>query len=273
MNVTQLELETVTPMFLRGSDNNTPELRPPAFKALFRYWWRAAVGETDVDTLRRTEGDLFGSTKGRSPLSIRIPGSAAPSTAQYAPLPHKANFQSQAYRPNERFNLTIMSPELSKYENIATLSFLLGGVGSRSRRGFGSIRYQNWNFQNIDELQNEVYQTLDGISPGRFQSIHRIEVITGNLPDYPAIQAIHFGNTLSDDVGALLRRIGQATHNHSHNALGSINPRMASPVHVRVQKIGNQFVPIVTQLNSVFPDRPPHNYNQRQHDFIDAIIT
>lgn len=38
---TILNLETVTPMFLHGHDNKILELRPPPFKALFRYWWRA----------------------------------------------------------------------------------------------------------------------------------------------------------------------------------------------------------------------------------------
>lgn len=37
---TILKLETVTTMFLHGYDNKILELRPPPFKALFRYWWR-----------------------------------------------------------------------------------------------------------------------------------------------------------------------------------------------------------------------------------------
>ena len=275
MNTTQLNLEIVTPIFLRGSDNNSLELRPPAFKALFRYWWRAAIMETDINNLRVRESNLFGSTKGRSPLSIRISGIANPPSAAYTPLPHRpGGFQSQAYSPNGRFNLTLAAPVLSEYEKIATLSFLLGGVGNRSRRGFGSIRYQNWNFQNINELQNKVYQTLEGILPGQFQSNgYHIHNPATTLPDYPVIRSIYFGENLSNEVDDLLRRIGRATHNHKNRALGGINPRMASPIHVRIQKIGDQFIPIVTQLNSVFPDAAPHKYERKQQDFINAVIT
>lgn len=277
MNTTQLNLEIVTPMFLRGSDNQTPELRPPPFKSLFRYWWRAAVGETNLNTLREEEGNLFGNTKGRSPLSIRILGGVTPASGEYAPLPHRDNFRNQAFSPNGRFNLTLTAPGLTEYEKIAKLSFLLGGVGNRSRRGFGSMRDQNWDFQNIDELRNEVYQTLDQISPGRFQQSHgRIENATPtvNIPDYPVILNIYFGNTLSPNSDALLRRIGQETHNYSHDALGGINPRMASPIHIRIQKVVDGFAPIVTQLKSVFPDNnDPHNYENRQLDFINAVIT
>ncbi len=276
MAITHLNLEIVTPMFLRGYDNQTPELRPPPFKSLFRYWWRAAVGETNVNTLREQEGNLFGSTKGRSPLSIRIPGGATPPSGEYAPLPHApGRFQNQAFSPNGRFNLTLTAPDLREYEAIAKLSFLLGGVGNRSRRGFGSIRYQNWEFQNIDELRDEVFQTLDQISPQRFQQNNgRIEKNPMvNIPQYPVILNIYFGNELSVGIDTLLRRIGWATHRHRHNALGGINPRMASPIHIRIQKVNGQFVPIVTQLHSVFPDGDPANYELHQQDFINAIIT
>ena len=275
MNSTQLKLETVTPMFLRGYDNKSLELRPPAFKALFRYWWRATVGEINDDQLRQRESCLFGNMQGRSPLSVRISGLAALPSSEYAPLPHKSGgFTSQAYLSNGTFNLTLAAPQLDEYEKIATLGFLLGGVGNRSRRGFGSIRYQDWSFQTVPELQNEVFQALDGISPGRFQeNPNEIQVDpTTPIPDYPVIQAIYFGVNLWEDVDSLLRRIGQATHDHSDNALGSANPRMASPIHVHIQKVGDQFVSVVTQLNSVFPGAAPHNYEQKQAAFIATIL-
>lgn len=274
MHKTMLKLETVTPLFLRGADNDTPELRPPPFKSLFRYWWRAAVGEMNADMLRDRESDLFGNTKKRSPLSVRISGRALPSSG-YPPLPHNPHFRVPAYHPNETFNLTLAAPILSKYEKIAEIGFLLGGVGNRSRRGFGSIRYQSWNFGTVAELQNQVFQTLDGISPGRFkQGTNEIQVASTipSFPDYPVIQAIYFGVNLWRDVNDLLRRIGQETHTHCDKALGGISPRMASPIHVRIQRVDNQFVPVVTQLNSIFPGPCPHGYKRKQKDFINAVI-
>ena len=271
----QLRLETVTPMFLRGYDNETPELRPPAFKALFRYWWRAVAGKMDADKLSEREGDLFGNTKKRSPLSVRISGFAALQSGEYAPLPHKPDlFTSQAYLPNGRFNLILTASQLDEYEKIAKLGFLLGGVGNRSRRGFGSIRYQDWSFQTVAELEKEVCQTLDVISPGRFhKTSNEIQIdSTIRMPDYPVIQTIYFGVNLWADVDGLLRKIGQATHKHCDEALGGINPRMASPIHVRIQKVDDEFIPIVTQLNSVFPGADPHDCDWKQKKFIDEIL-
>ena len=274
MMSTQLSLETVTPMFLRGSDNKSPELRPPAFKALFRYWWRAAVAEMDADNLRERESCLFGNTKGRSPLSVRISGTTVLAYSEYTPLPHRNIGFMSAYRPNGGFNLTLAAPQLSEYEKIAKLGFLLGGVGNRSRRGFGSIRSQSWNFLNVTNLRQEILQTLnDVVGVNQFQVNGQIiESTLTNFPDYPVIRGIFFGTPM-DNVDDLLTEIGQATHNHSDDALGGINPRMASPIHVRIQKVENQFVPIVTQLNSVFPpDATPHNYEQKQQNFINAVI-
>ena len=279
MNTTQLNLEIVTPMFLHGPHNEILELRPPPFKALFRYWWRAIVGETNEDVLREREGNLFGNTKKRSPILVRIPPVLSLSTADYPPLPQNPNFVRNAYLPNGEFNLTLTAPQLSQYEKIAEISFLLGGVGNRSRRGFGSIRYQQgWSFQNVSDLEQKVYQTLDGIVPRRFhQSGNTIQIDTTiPVPAYPVIKAIYFGQTLRNDVNSLLKRIGQVTSDERANgndAVGSPDPRMASPLIVRVHRIDNEFVPIVTQLNSIFPDPKPNNYKQKQADFINAILT
>ncbi len=280
MHKTDLRLETVTPMFLHGPHNDTLELRPPPFKALFRYWWRATVGETDENRLREREGDLFGNTKKRSPILVRITGPVLSlSTDDYPPLPHKPNFVRKAYLPEGEFNLTLMdpNPQISQYEKIAEISFLLGGVGNRSRRGFGSIRYQNgWNFQNVPDLQNKVYQTLNGIVPGRFHhNGNLVHVSNTTLPAYPVIKAVYFGQNLWDNVNSLLQRIGQVTSDEQaskNDAVGSADPRMASPLIVRVHRIGNEFVPIVTQLNSIFPGSTPHNYVSKQTDFINAIF-
>ena len=90
MTKTDLKLETVTPMFLHGHDNRVLDLRPPPFKALFRYWWRT-VQDCDENTLRKGEAKLFGSTDGKAPFALRISGATnLGKPIRYSPLPHKA---------------------------------------------------------------------------------------------------------------------------------------------------------------------------------------
>jgi len=46
-------LETITPLFMIGADGKTPELRPPAFKGMMRFWWSAMRAKEDIPTLSR----------------------------------------------------------------------------------------------------------------------------------------------------------------------------------------------------------------------------
>lgn len=290
---TTLNLETVTPMFLHGHDNKILELRPPPFKALFRYWWRT-VQDCEVEPLRRTEAKLFGSTDGKAPLSIRTLGKTNLDKARYKPLPHKPDndkrsIKIDAYKGGQSFGLYLITknePDACRYKQIAKLGFLLGGVGNRSRRGFGSIRETDWNFPDVCDLRNEVLETLNTVARvNRFQ-INDEKIIKSKLssfPNYPVIQRIFFGKP-TDDVDSLLKKIGRETHaamqRNRDDTLGGGVPRMASPVVVRIQMVGCQYIPVVTQLFSPYPrytgknsKRKPSNISSKQRQFIDGIIT
>ena len=280
MDITHLNLETVTPMFLHGHDNKIVELRPPPFKALFRYWWRT-VQNCKVDSLRKVESKLFGSTDGKAPFSIRISGTTDLGTPkEYNPLPHKGSSRMDAYDVGKSFNLCLITKSTSDaccYKQIAKLSFLLGGIGNRSRRGFGSIRDTNWDFEDVCQLQQGVLDTLKDIAGSKqFEmkdGIIELESPPKFLPEYPVIRLIGFGK-LTPDVGDLLKTIGCATHRHKDDALGYAKGRnrLASPIHVRVQKVGKKYLPIVTLLRWNHLEDPSNDY-KKQLKFIADIIT
>ena len=304
MVTTQLELETVTPMFLHGHENKIVELRPPPFKALFRYWWRT-VQDCDANSLREAEAKWFGSTKGKAPFSIRISVSKELDQTKYKPLPHKPDNDRfgkkiDAFGIGQPFELSLITKtgtEGAYYQQIAKLGFLLGGIGARSRRGFGSIREANWNFSDIPGLRQEILDTLNTVAkPNRFQ-INRAFSINGKTvevieserrthypPEYPVTQRVFFGKP-TDKMGDLLKEIGQATSNaksdNKDDTLGGGVPRMASPVIVRIQVVNSQYIPIVTQLHSPYPisryvgrhsSRKPKNIPHKQLKFINDII-
>ncbi len=297
MVTTQLELETVTPMFLHGHDNKIVELRPPPFKALFRYWWRT-VQDCDANSLREAEAKWFGSTKGKAPFSIRISVSKELDQTKYKPLPHKPDNDRfgkkiDAFGIGQPFELSLITKtgtEGAYYQQIAKLGFLLGGIGARSRRGFGSIRETSWNFSDVSSLQNEVLDTLNSVAKiDRFQINSRnVPIIeskgrTYYPPEYPVIQRIFFGKP-TDKVHDLLEDIGKASseakHRNQDDTLGGGVPRMASPVVVTIQMIGCQYIPVVTQLYSPYPkytgkyfNRRPTAMPKKQRSFIDEIIT
>lgn len=300
MPKTKLKLETVTPMFLHGADNMTPELRPPPFKALFRYWWRT-VQDVQVNTLRKTESELFGSTDRKAPFSLRISGNLELNQTKYKPLPHKPDKNRfgkkiYAFDIEQEFDLCLITKNASDAEyceQIAKLGFFLGGVGVRSRRGFGSIREKRWTFSDVTSLQNEILETLNTVAMtdkfqinkftinGRHFTIIEPEKTQRN-PKFPVIQRIFFGELIYD-MDDLLKKIGLATsdarHHNNDDTLGGGVPRMASPVIVRIQKLSSQYIPIVTQLCSQYPqyfgkheNRKPRGIPQKQLNFINDII-
>lgn len=292
MHTTELKLKTVTPMFLHGHNNMIVELRPPPFKALFRYWWRT-VQDRDVNSLREHEAELFGSTDGKAPFSIRIPGKEDLGVPiKCSPLPHKGSAKMDAYDVGKTFNLRLITKneqDALEYQQIAKLGFLLGGVGNRSRRGFGSICEASWNFKNVSDLRKEILETLNALASDRFEEKQRcihsrsVQIIeskdcTNNSPEpkYPVIRRVFFAQQ-TDTVKNLLEKIGEATHKHQDRALGyARGGKMASPIHVRIQKVGTGYLPIVVQLYSVYPDYTLSNQQkqnfQKQLKFIDHII-
>lgn len=283
MDIIQLELETVTPMFLHGHDNRVVELRPPPFKALFRYWWRA-VQDCEEESLRETEADWFGSTDGKAPFSIRIPEKKDLGVPKkYSPLPHKNAFKMDAYDVGKQFNLCLITKNASDaliYRQIAKLGFLLGGVGNRSRRGFGSIRETCWSFAHVSDLRHEVLDTLNNVAKvgggKRFEindEVIELKHPSTTLPQYPVIRLIGFGKPTTD-VGCLLKDIGQATHTHRDDALGYAKGqrRLASPIHVRVQKVEKKYVPVVTLLRWNYPGYTSDDIIKKQIPFIAEII-
>ena len=230
---TQLNLETVTPMFLHGYDTGKLELRPPPFKAMFRYWWRAVQNPTGSRDLLEDEARKFGSTDGRAPFSIRIPGEQieklSRNPGEYSLLPHRTNMDPvPAYGMEQAFCLELITKDVAAtttYTQIAKLGFLLGGIGNRSRRGFGSIRDTGWNFTNVSGLQTEILNTLNAVAGtaanaprfqinGSFsingQTVQIIESTIASLPKYPVIWRIYFGEPMSD-INQLLTNIGQTT--------------------------------------------------------------
>ena len=154
-------LETVTPLFLAGADpRGAPELRPPSFRGLFRYWARVVlggvVGDHNLADLHFLESAVFGSTDAASPIQLRLRGALKPERAVI--LPHKTGReagQRLAFSAGQGFELE-MCMRQNHDRNIwsaarATLELALtfGGVGLRSRRGFGTLRIQRTSDQSV----------------------------------------------------------------------------------------------------------------------------
>lgn len=168
-----MTLETVTPMFLAGADQQKPELRAPSFMGALRYWTRAALGgvlgDNNLEALKKAEEEIWGSTNGTGAVQIQLIVDTNFTAEYLKALPHKpdtdraSRTKFYAVPSGTRFKIVLRqcvpSPETW---NMAISAFLLmiahGGVGRRSRRGWGT----SW-IIGADRSQAKLPQVLNGL--------------------------------------------------------------------------------------------------------------
>ncbi|RJQ24346.1 type III-B CRISPR module RAMP protein Cmr1 [Candidatus Parcubacteria bacterium] len=244
MKTETINCMVITPMYVTGADNRTPELRAPSFKAMMRFWWRAAVREADLTTLKRNEAKIFGADSekgGRSSFTISVtPPQDEPN--KFFILPHKVGNRRgeiQCYTSGNTFQILITARDQATLDTGKTtfeLAALLGGVGRRSRRGFGVFTRAACTFNNEQELLDVIAQKLNKMKPSGYQ----VENGTSPTPfitpsvsiplHYPAIKKIETVFTMCSP-DELLTQIGRATSRHHGIGRGG-QSRLASPVVV-----------------------------------------
>ncbi len=189
----------VTPLFCAGADSAHPELRLPSFKGVLRFWWRALAWPRysgDLAKIQGLEDKLFGSADGgQSRVLLRLACRSTPpekkikkkgkllTVAQahggrqskpvgngarylgYGVMDTKARLTCACLAPFE-FTVQLRCRDLSE-EDLALLRNALialgtlGGMGAKSRKGYGSLvlrslienEKQCWDApESIDEL-------------------------------------------------------------------------------------------------------------------------
>ena len=192
--------KVITPMFLAGADGQTPELRAPSIKGAMRFWWRALNGHLPLHELKKKEDEIFGGTDRRSRVIL---------TAHYADenmnddnVP-KFNYirdykaldkgvkylnilffeyedvkKREAIAPGVEFNVTIMSKNKEKLieaANVFWVMSLLGGLGTRSRRGDGSFKINKSSRKGITRDELPFYHERKGVQKlGHIQFLQKL---------------------------------------------------------------------------------------------------
>ena len=178
MNTIEATYTINTPMFLGSADEKIAEIRPPSINGILRFWFRAlALAEFngDKDEVERLEGIVFGTTRGnnarKAQYSLKVKRNSIKGTGKdikeerqgisylgYGPISYDRERRKTIYtrnyiRVNSLLkvilieNLGIRSRikgtdvELGTNLLIDSLKSLgiFGGLGSRTRKGFGSL--------------------------------------------------------------------------------------------------------------------------------------
>jgi len=170
-----------------SAPDSAPELRVPALRGSLRYWFRATagavIGDRNIPNIWGLESQVFGNTKGGSPLSIQMPSKKFDSYSEKI-LPHKDKKQGEkpgyrnAFRAGSSFEIILGSRSASdEVWNTATtmlkLALTFGGLGLRARRGYGTLKIQgvtpetleNWKSY-IPDLVGEAVKAVTSLAKG-----------------------------------------------------------------------------------------------------------
>lgn len=171
----QFEVEFVTPTFLGGATGDA-EIRTAPFKHGIRYWWRVLHGAKYAKSgiLKETEDKIFGSTEERSSIEIFIPTVGGTSVVGKGPFSKgrmvEASPSGKSFRINildylaygkfdyqkgvgNVYNVNHVKPatkielfvrikdigHTAEVKDAIKMFLSYGGIGSRSRNGFGSM--------------------------------------------------------------------------------------------------------------------------------------
>lgn len=269
MKEVAVTLETITPLFLGGADSRgQAELRSPPFRGGMRYWFRAVlggvIGDHNLEGLHQLESLIFGSTNNGSPITVRVkPKSQLRFSTEYI-LPHNRRGRRSAIDAGQEFEVSISQTRPSGDEMLDALIWLnacmafnlmilFGGVGLRSRRGYGSLRIANSELNLIPRTPLRLKNwdrhiqliTRSAISNAKKLAEYK-KIPTVALPEPPTLFPCAAKGALVRLFPARLRSPRDAVvrsieHMPRDNAFGGINPRQASPLWTRVISADNSY--------------------------------
>ena len=306
MQTLEATYEIVTPMFMGGAESqDEPEIRPPSIKGALRFWWRAlqwgaclsqSPGDTGMalKTLYEQEARLFGAATveeryGQGLCHVKLSQDHTQGSEKNWPrnndagagflgygldatqngAPHRQAIAKGSFTVTLVLKSTINDIEKQQLQDTLLLFGLLGGLGSRSRRGFGSIAIRRMNDQDItlDSIQayDQLLKTL----------IDRIQLAPG-MPIFTALNAdmVIARAGLGADPRRLMDRLGgqyrearkQAGKGMAKAPFGlplagnrgnsDEKNRRSSPLLMHIHPIGNQFVAMATLIPAQF--HPAH---------------
>jgi len=315
--------EVVTPLFLGGADPaSTVELRPPSIKGALRFWWRALAWSRhngDLDAIRKEEQEIFGAAGddrdrlGQASFSLRARWLSEPSRlAETGPRSltsgkpgasylsygiinrGQGNSPRSCYQPSEYLELTFQA--LRRTENKSgfhpslldaiKLFGLLGGLGGRSRRGWGSVALIKLGGEG-SALQWQAPQNLD-------QYRDALSSILSRTADTPEARYSAFGKgarllifgvganalTVLDQLGQAYQAFRRERDNRSfifglpHSRFRGDADRRASPLLFHAHKLSGQYAVTATFLRAPFLEQQPYWKEYKKIDrFLDQLPT
>lgn len=164
------ELRSITPIVNGGSRSKSVDegrpIRVPSVRGQLRHWWRAIQDTTDLDELREREGELFGAVHPApraSPVTVWVHAGTESNTTR-ATSQHPYALWTLVKEPTDQLHvgvearIEVTGPIDRADELTCALEAWLwcGGIGSRTRRGYGALTADGHTFRDPGAWANEI---------------------------------------------------------------------------------------------------------------------
>lgn len=273
MNEQVLNIKTITPMLSHGV-NKDAEIRIPEFKSAMRFWWRALGKFENIEEMRKEEGQIFGDSMNindvyhASPIGMRFIHKSEIIKDSF-PIYLRKNKEvwSRGICPNKNFQISInkrlnKGKELDYYVNLLELVSIIGGIGQKSRKGYGCFYIENKAPKKVEDRRdvfNYLKDKMEKLEVNNYYkfnesqfSINRINY--GDIQQrYPYIIGICIGRKCCSRKD-FFKRIKKATDTVANNDIKykKDDSRLACPLYVTCFSTNNESVfPIICFLNNI----------------------
>jgi CRISPR-associated protein Cmr1 len=283
----------ITPAFIGGGEPGGAALRAPSFKGVLRFWWRALMWPRigDIVTLREREAALFGgagSGQGQSKIGVRIAAVDNDEPVQWRRMPSDARAYTgfglldpspgkarQCVPAGARFRVSlrwlgredharaVTACEQAELRDALRMMGLVGGLGGRSRKGWGSIQLEHLDglgpatmAETTDELDAAIAEMVGGGASG----LPPFTAVSGNAaysigPVYESADEAHrwLAETYKETVGGIQRKPEREGFGLPRkNAGPDQKARRAGGLFLHVHAVAGGAVPVAVALPGRF---------------------
>lgn len=208
MSVTTIEatFRVTTPMFCGGANGQSAELRAASFKGVLRFWWRACAWSHfngKLEQIREAEAHLFGSPEtGQSKVWVRLDPQGLPdqSGGREVLRPDGAKYLGFGLQALDGSKIRDCLPEsfdigvrllcrgvdeeaIELLEKAVMALGTLGGMGARSRRGYGSLSLTALRVAGDDrpvpDTPSDLHAAIGGLHAGASRDLPEYTAFSG----------------------------------------------------------------------------------------------
>lgn len=306
MEKIEATFRVVTPMFMSGADQSKAELRLPSIKGALRFWWRALAWSRygDLEKIREEEARLFGSTdEGQAAVLMKLSSPAPPKISEKGQVlkdgdrvvgegarylgygvmeafasRNKGTQAGQLTRPcllspfeftlELRFGRRSTEQQLISLAKALELMGLAGSLGSKSRKGYGSLTLTKLSYSNEPwSPPSDVHEMVESLKKFSKDSPHPPFTALSRDSRFIVVEGEEGESTLS-----LLNRIGREmvfyrSWGRNGKVLGSPSEKNFKDDHDLMIKDDHDLMSSL-KTNIKYPRRVvfglPHNYGKQR---------